>query len=84
MFLISVVSGTFGFPSEIQDDAVLEPVHSSQGKTMAFEEERRLFYVALTRSKRHLSLYTHEGSQSLFLAEVDPFLTKLPLPWEAD
>lgn len=84
VFLLSVVSGTFGFPSEIQDDTVLEPVHPSRGKTLAFEEERRLFYVALTRSKRFLSLYTREGVQSLFLSEVHPFLKLLPLPWEID
>ncbi|MHA1687794.1 MAG: topoisomerase DNA-binding C4 zinc finger domain-containing protein [Promethearchaeota archaeon] len=38
------------------------------------EEERRLFYVALTRGKKLLFLFTVEGNHFLFLEEIRPYL----------
>jgi DNA helicase IV len=73
VFILSVISGVYGFPSEIQDDSVLELVKPQLDKTALFEEERRLFYVALTRSKRHLYIYTQEGAESMFLTELAGF-----------
>jgi len=43
------------------------------------EEERRLFYVGLTRAKRHL-LVTWEGRPSRFLAELGVRAAAPPLP----
>lgn len=34
------------------------------------EEERRLFYVALTRAKEELFLITEQGNESLFIDEI--------------
>jgi len=73
VFILSVISGVYGFPSEIQDDSVLEIIKPQLNKTVLFEEERRLFYVALTRSKRHLYIYTQEGAESIFLTELAGF-----------
>ena len=43
----------FGFPSQMDDDPlltiVMPPTH---GEPYPFAEERRLFYVALTRARR--------------------------------
>ena len=51
------------FPSAKQDDPVLS-IFMPQGDQLEFAEERRLFYVALTRAKKMVSLITpkHEGS----------------------
>jgi DNA helicase-4 len=46
--LLGLTSGRHGFPSEVADDPVLGLV-LADGEPFAFAEERRLFYVALTR-----------------------------------
>ena len=37
---------------------------------MLLEEERRLFYVAITRAKDKLFLITEKGNESSFLKEI--------------
>jgi ATP-dependent exoDNAse (exonuclease V) beta subunit len=45
------------------------------------EEERRLFYVAITRAKDKLFLITEKGSESRFLKEIpDIFTVKTSIP----
>jgi DNA helicase IV len=73
VFLLSVVSGIFGFPSEMHDDSVLEIIKPARRNSTIFEEERRLFYVALTRSKKQVYIYTQKGAESLFLNEIAPY-----------
>lgn len=38
--------------------------------TYPFAEERRLFYVALTRARRAVAMFTVRGHQSPFLTEL--------------
>ncbi|GAI81424.1 unnamed protein product [marine sediment metagenome] len=40
------------------------------------EEERRLFYVALTRSKKFLYIYSIEDNNSIFIDEIKSHLMK--------
>jgi len=40
------------------------------GEQFPFAEERRLFYVALTRAKKLVVLFTIEGKESEFLTEL--------------
>jgi ATP-dependent exoDNAse (exonuclease V) beta subunit len=50
---------------------------------LLLEEERRLFYVALTRAKDKLFLITEKGNESSFLKEIpETFTVKTsqPLP----
>lgn len=75
VFICNIVSGIRGFPSEVTDDKVLEIVKSQSTYKDALEEERRLFYVALTRSKRNLYLYSQEGRESIFISEIKDFFT---------
>ena len=42
------------------------------GDDYPFSEERRLFYVALTRAKKRTTLLTTEGTESVFAAELRP------------
>lgn len=75
VFILNVVSGIYGFPSEIQDASVLKMAKNNLNGN-DFEEERRLFYVALTRSKSHLYIYTKASEQSIFLNEIRSYLDK--------
>jgi ATP-dependent exoDNAse (exonuclease V) beta subunit len=45
------------------------------------EEERRLFYVAITRAKDKLFLITEKGNESSFLKEIpETFTVKTSIP----
>jgi ATP-dependent exoDNAse (exonuclease V) beta subunit len=48
---------------------------------LLMEEERRLFYVAITRAKDKLFLITEKGNESSFLKEIpDIFTVKTSIP----
>ena len=59
----------FGFPSKMENSDVLEPVRMSAGNGPA--EERRLFYVAVTRARKRLHLISREGHPSPYIAEIE-------------
>lgn len=75
VLLLSCISGRHGFPSEIMDQRVLDIVKGQENETDKLEEERRLFYVALTRCKNQLFLFTSRKARSQFVSEVEPHLT---------
>ena len=58
-----------GFPSIVEDDALLQLAMSAPD-SYPHAEERRLFYVALTRAKRSALLVTRAGRESAFLLEL--------------
>ncbi len=67
--LPNVSSGTYGFPSEVVDDPILALAMTEAGD-YPHAEERRLFYVALTRAGRHVTLIGVQGLESPFVAEL--------------
>lgn len=58
-----------GFPSKVSDDPILGYV-LSQPETYPFAEERRLFYVAITRAKKHSYVLYKESCPSPFIADM--------------
>ena len=70
VIVINCNSGKFGFPSEMSDDPVLNLILSEADQ---FEngEERRLFYVAMTRAKEQLFLVADSSFKSKFIAELE-------------
>lgn len=69
VILPKVTSDVLGFPSRVADDPVLR-LALPAGDSFEFSEERRLFYVALTRAKRSVTLVTVAGKESTFIVEL--------------
>lgn len=67
--LIDVSEGDYGVPSRIEDDELLHLV-IPQPETFPYAEERRLFYVALTRASRGVFLLTNAEQQSRYIDEL--------------
>lgn len=70
VIVLNCNAGKFGFPSEMSDDPVLSLVLSDADQ---FEngEERRLFYVALTRAKERVILVADRAHKSKFITELE-------------
>ena len=61
----------FGFPSKVGDDPLLELVlPPASGRAYPFAEERRLFYVAMTRARVGTYLVTDSRRPSPFVEEL--------------
>jgi DNA helicase-4 len=67
--LLAMEQGKYGFPSEIEDDPLLEFI-MPQGDDFDFAEERRLFYVALTRTKKKIFILADKTRPSNFIKEL--------------
>lgn len=69
---VIIVNGkneTYGFPSKIEDDPVLSFVIKGD-RSIDYAEERRLFYVAMTRTKNRVFFVAPEQNPSEFLLEL--------------
>lgn len=64
-----MTTGTYGFPSNVVDDPVLE-LAMPLPETFPHAEERRLFYVALTRSRHGVYLLAPANQPSTFILEL--------------
>ncbi|MGS1012304.1 UvrD-helicase domain-containing protein [Rhodanobacter sp. UC4450_H17] len=69
VFVLNVLQGTHGFPSQIQDDPALQLAMPAPDP-YPFAEERRLFYVAMTRASKQVRFYTTLAQPSQFLVEL--------------
>jgi len=61
--------GKFGFPSQIEDDPIMKLV-TINDLSVPFAEERRLFYVAITRTKNRVYIMTPICRPSQFVLEL--------------
>lgn len=75
VILVNCNQGAYGFPSLIEDDPILDFV-LSRGESYPFAEERRLFYVAMTRAKKRMYVLYNQKKPSPFISE---FLLKLEI-----
>jgi DNA helicase IV len=67
--LPNMVMGTYGFPAAINNDPVFA-VAMSKPETYEYAEERRLFYVAITRARRAVTIITDPTRISTFVVEL--------------
>lgn len=73
VIVLNCNSGKYGFPSGKSDDPILSLVLSS-GDQFPDGEERRLFYVAMTRAKKAVVFITNKYRKSKFIKELEPLL----------
>ena len=71
VIVLGLEDGRYGFPCMVDDDPLLELVlPPAHGKAFPHAEERRLFYVALTRAARAVYLVTDPARPSPFVREL--------------
>jgi DNA helicase IV len=74
VFIIGLTDGNGGFPDIWLEDRIFQVIKKADFDLL-MEEERRLFYVAITRAKDKLFLITTKGSESRFLKEIPSAFT---------
>lgn len=71
VILLNFENSTLGFPNKITDDPVLSLV-LVKGENYPYAEERRLLYVALTRTRNRIFILVNQERPSVFLQEFHP------------
>lgn len=79
IILLNCNGGTIGFPSQISDNPILKYV-LSEPDTFAFSEERRIFYVGITRAKKHTWVLYDIRNPSPFVLEFEKSLNPVTKP----
>jgi superfamily I DNA/RNA helicase len=69
VFILGLTDGKGGFPDIWLEDRIFQVIKAANHDSL-MEEERRLFYVAITRAKDQLYLITEKGNTSRFLKEI--------------
>lgn len=69
VIIINAIDAVYGFPSQVQDDPVLKFVVKDD-HSIEYAEERRLFYVALTRTKNRAYIVVPQQRPSEFVREI--------------
>ncbi|NQV13563.1 MAG: ATP-dependent helicase [Parcubacteria group bacterium] len=69
VFLVGLHQGRGGFPN-IKEDPEIKKIIKETTRSERLAEERRCFYVAITRAKKELYLVTGKGNESVFVKEV--------------
>ena len=70
VILINADNKKFGFPSKIKTKSLFKPLLTTD-ETIKYAEERRLFYVALTRTKNEIIILTRKHNKSKFVKEIE-------------
>lgn len=68
VIVVNLIDDKFGFPNKIENNKFLNLLTPQDN--YPFEEERRLFYVALTRTKNEVYLLTQKNNSSIFVKEL--------------
>ena len=69
VIILNMSNHLMGFPSRLEDDSVFDLIDVDFEK-YPYAEERRLFYVALTRTKKNVYIMVPRGNESIFIDEI--------------
>ena len=67
--ILKVESGKYGFPGSMENDPIMNLVRADE-QEFSNAEERRVFYVALTRAKQKIFICTNSYFPSPFIEEL--------------
>lgn len=70
VFVLNLNNQINGFPNQIVNDPILDFVNNIQNENIEYPEERRLFYVALTRTKNDVYLFNRAVRPSVFVDQI--------------
>ncbi len=73
VILINMENKLTGFPNQIQDDKITRLLIKTKD-TYPYSEERRLFYVALTRTKNKVYVLVPKRNPSIFIKELEDII----------
>jgi len=81
VFILNLDNDLYGFPCGLEDPCIFEPaIEKNDG--LREEEERRLFYVAVTRAKEGVFMYSQKCAESKFITEIKGFVKKEELDYK--
>ena len=69
VIVLNLIDDVLGFPNKMIDDEILRLAFNTK-ENYLYAEERRLFYVALTRTKNNVYLMTKKHQESKFVLEI--------------
>ncbi len=69
VIIINAIDSLYGFPSKVENDELFD-LFSYKKEVYEYAEERRLFYVALTRTKNKVFIITSDKRPSQFIIEL--------------
>ena len=69
VIMISLENKEWGFPNKIKDEKILKYILPKKEKCK-YSEERRLFYVGITRTKNEVYLLANKKNPSIFVREL--------------
>ncbi|MCD8294770.1 MAG: UvrD-helicase domain-containing protein [Clostridia bacterium] len=69
VIIVNARNETYGFPAKIEDDPVMKYV-VKEDRSIEYAEERRLFYVAMTRTKNRVFIVSPAEHPSEFVLEL--------------
>lgn len=69
VIMLNLEDDILGFPNKIKNEHILRLV-SKSNEVIPYAEERRLFYVGLTRTKNKVYLLVPENKPSIFVEEL--------------
>lgn len=73
VIVLNVDSSLYGLPCQLENPDIYQPAIDGRVRGH-LEEERRLFYVAITRAKEQAVLFTWDKTMSIFIDEISPFI----------
>lgn len=77
VILINLTNNLYGFPSKIKNNKLLKYINNYDNSYL-YAEERRLFYVALTRTKNKVYILVPLIKKSIFIKELKNIIKTLP------
>ena len=68
IILINLSDNVMGFPNKIKNNKIINYLFDKE--LYKYDEERRLFYVAITRTKNNVYMLVDKNNMSIFVKEL--------------